>query len=125
MERKYKKTYELKQVIKAYAEWASTYKFTRKLECEDKWHKLQDEAYVKYIELLKKHKLTYYSSYSETHSPAYNIRLLYVAYGLLRKMPYPKIERPREENELSKGEWEIIQEIKDKFKEVEVEVENV
>jgi len=111
---KNEKLNKLKDLIKINASLRKYQRLTRKL----KHDKLHDETLFEIKQLMKLHKLPKLSSY--------NIRLHYIAYGLLRGKEYKQIETNcKQENELSAWDWKLINDIVDKHCEEKQDEKNV
>ena len=109
MERKYKKIYEFKQILKLWAEYR---KRTNRGTGNPQEPMMEMEKLCKEsgIEFTRK-------TYSGNIVPNSEIRYAYIAYGLLRGKQYIQIERPRTENELYQSQWKYIKQLMDHFTE--------
>ena len=110
---KYIKIYELKCRCKEYAKDIKEYRIeAKKVQKETLGMDWRDSG-VKWMELSKKYSL---------HS-SHQYRLLHIAHCLLRGKTYEQVEnKVREENTLSKKDWEEIGKIRLQYLEIFSEV---
>jgi len=107
--KKYQKLYQLKQIVKAKADVSKYYRLTRKIE-----HSIIfDEKY-------KSAKLALETLKTKTALPRVDLRILHIAYSLLKGKKYSQIERSvKKQNELKEYQWKQIVDIMQLYKDEE------
>ena len=113
MEHKYIKTYELKQIIKLWADHIKYQNHDQYADASENFKRLNELSIEFGFPVMQK------QYYGNNLMVKYNIRLFYVAYGLLRKRQYIQIEQPRNNNQLNESNWNTIHSIMNHFKEKE------
>jgi hypothetical protein len=108
--KKYQKLYQLKQIVKAYQEYAKYIRLTGKLEYPEEYDKKYDESAENWRNAIKDTPINF----------MIDGRLLNVAYCLLKGKKYFQIERSvRQGNQLRDYEWKKITDIMNHFKDEE------
>ena len=108
--KKYQKLYQLKQIVKAYQEYAKYSRLTRKQSSPIEYDKKYKEASGVFNDAIKDTPIRYSG----------NARLTSIAYTMLKGKKYSQIEHSvRKENELREYEWKNIVEIMKFFKDEE------
>lgn len=98
--KKYQKLYQLKQFVKANAEYSKYCRLTAKCDHDPSLDAKREEAF---------HKVAYGDS-----------RILHIAYSLLKGKSYQQIENSvKEQNQLQEYEWKQIIDIMSKYKDEE------
>lgn len=115
MERKYKKIYEFKQIVKKQTEYQiAKNRYNDTSIIGNELHELSEKLGFEFAR----------KNYKGNFIPKYDIRLVYIAYGLSKGKQYIQIEQPKERNILSSFDWSYINQMKDHFTESISEVEN-
>lgn len=79
----------------------------------------------KTVNFVGKRTLTPYQAILSLNGERINLRRFHIAYGLLRGKTYEEIEQKvRDENELKEHDWELINYLIDKYKNVDIKEDN-